>query len=45
MRADPDWIALAPPLIITQAEADELFDLFAASLREELAAVRAGRAG
>jgi len=40
VRADPDWIALAPPLIITRAEADELFDIFAACLREELTETR-----
>jgi adenosylmethionine-8-amino-7-oxononanoate aminotransferase len=38
LRADPDWIALAPPLVITQGEADILFDTFADSLREELEA-------
>ncbi|HWE63437.1 MAG TPA: aminotransferase class III-fold pyridoxal phosphate-dependent enzyme [Chloroflexota bacterium] len=38
LRADPDWIALAPPLIITQEEADTLFTIFAESLREELGA-------
>jgi adenosylmethionine-8-amino-7-oxononanoate aminotransferase len=38
LRADPDWIALAPPLIITQAEADTMFDIFAESMREEVAA-------
>ena len=37
LRADPGWIAMAPPLIITQEEADILFDSFAAALREELA--------
>ncbi len=45
VRADPDWIALAPPLTITRAEADQLFDLFAQSLREEVAALREGRMG
>jgi len=35
LRADPDWIALAPPLVITQDEADLLFDIFADSVREE----------
>jgi adenosylmethionine-8-amino-7-oxononanoate aminotransferase len=38
LRADPDWIAFAPPLIITQDEADILFDTFAESLKEELGA-------
>jgi len=36
LRADPDWIALAPPLVTTREEADLLFDLLAESLREEL---------
>jgi 4-aminobutyrate--pyruvate transaminase len=40
LRADPDWIALAPPLVITQEEADVLFDMFAESLREEVAELR-----
>ena len=40
LRADPDWIALAPPLVITQEEADILFDTLAESLREELAELR-----
>ncbi len=40
LRADPDWIALAPPLIITREEADTLFDIFAESLREEVAALQ-----
>jgi len=37
LRADPGWIAMAPPLVITREEADILFDGFAAALREELA--------
>ncbi len=37
LRADPDWIAIAPPLTITQDEADTLFDVFAQALREEVA--------
>jgi adenosylmethionine-8-amino-7-oxononanoate aminotransferase len=40
LRADPEWIALAPPLVITQEEADMLFDMFAESLREEVAELR-----
>jgi adenosylmethionine-8-amino-7-oxononanoate aminotransferase len=41
VRADPDWIALAPPLTITVEEADQLFELFASSLEDELSATRA----
>ncbi len=37
LRADPDWIALAPPLVTTREEADILFDMLAESLQEELA--------
>lgn len=40
VRADPDWIALAPPLIINQAEADELFNIFAECLTAEVADLR-----
>ena len=40
IRADPDWIALAPPLVITREEADMLFDTLAESLREETAELR-----
>ncbi|HZS87048.1 MAG TPA: aspartate aminotransferase family protein [Chloroflexota bacterium] len=36
LRADPDWIAMAPPLTITREEADVLFDTFGESLRQEL---------
>jgi adenosylmethionine-8-amino-7-oxononanoate aminotransferase len=36
LRADPDWIAIAPPLTITTEEAHTLFDIFATSLQEEL---------
>jgi adenosylmethionine-8-amino-7-oxononanoate aminotransferase len=37
LRADPDWIAVAPPLTITRQEADILFDTLSESLREEIA--------
>ena len=40
LRADPAWIALAPPLVITQQEADMLFDMCAESLREEVVELR-----
>jgi adenosylmethionine-8-amino-7-oxononanoate aminotransferase len=36
-RFDPHWIALAPPLTSTVAEVDQMFDIFAESLRETLA--------
>ena len=37
LRCDPDWIALAPPLITTQAQADEIVGLVLEALHEELA--------
>lgn len=43
LRADPDWIAIAPPLTITQEEADILFDTLAESLREEVSELRRGK--
>ena len=27
LRCDPDWVAVAPPLITTQAQADEIVDI------------------
>ena len=36
LRCDPNWIAFAPPLIMTIPQADEMVDIFVASLREEL---------
>jgi 4-aminobutyrate--pyruvate transaminase len=36
LRCDPNWIAFAPPLIMTIPQADEMVDIFAASLQEEL---------
>jgi adenosylmethionine-8-amino-7-oxononanoate aminotransferase len=37
LRCDPDWIAFAPPLTTTLAQADEMVDLFAGCLRKEMA--------
>jgi len=36
VRMDPHWIGLAPPLIITSAEIDELVDLLEQSIKEVL---------
>lgn len=36
LRCDPDWIAFAPPLTMTIAQADEMLDIFVRCLREEL---------
>ncbi len=38
LRCDPNWIAFAPPLIMTVAQADEMLDVFVRCLRDELAA-------
>jgi adenosylmethionine-8-amino-7-oxononanoate aminotransferase len=38
LRCDPDWIALAPPLITTIAEADEMVDILIKCLADELKA-------
>ena len=38
LRCDPDWIALAPPLITTQPQMDEIVGILMEALREELAA-------
>lgn len=40
LRCDPDWIAFAPPLTMTLAQADEMLEIFLRCLREELAAGR-----
>jgi adenosylmethionine-8-amino-7-oxononanoate aminotransferase len=44
MRIDPDWFAVSPPLIASEADLDELGDLIDKSLREamDLAAQPAG---
>jgi adenosylmethionine-8-amino-7-oxononanoate aminotransferase len=36
VRMDPHWIGLAPPLIITAAEVDELVDILERSIKEVL---------
>ncbi len=36
LRCDPDWIAFAPPLIMTIAQADEMLDIFIRCVRDEL---------
>ncbi|MCC6586419.1 MAG: aspartate aminotransferase family protein [Bryobacterales bacterium] len=38
LRVDPDWFALAPALITTEAQADELLGLIDKSLKEALVA-------
>ena len=36
LRCDPNWIAFAPPLIMTLAQADEMVDIFARCVKDEL---------
>lgn len=36
LRADPHWIAFAPPLVINREETDKMMDIFSESLRETL---------
>ena len=36
IRFDPDWIALAPPLIVTTAEIDEMMGILEASIEAVL---------
>ncbi len=36
MRIDPDWFAVSPPLIASEADLDELGDLIEKSLREAM---------
>lgn len=38
LRCDPAWIAFAPPLIMTIAQADEMMDIFVECLQAELRA-------
>lgn len=34
LRCDPDWIAFAPPLVISEGELDQMADIFTESVRE-----------
>jgi adenosylmethionine-8-amino-7-oxononanoate aminotransferase len=36
LRCDPNWIAFAPPLIMTLAQADEMLDIFTRCVSDEL---------
>jgi adenosylmethionine-8-amino-7-oxononanoate aminotransferase len=38
LRCDPNWIAFAPPLIMTREQADEMLDIFVRCVRDELKA-------
>lgn len=42
LRVDPTWFALAPALVITEGEIDEMFDLLEQSLEDALQRVAAG---
>jgi adenosylmethionine-8-amino-7-oxononanoate aminotransferase len=37
LRCDPNWIAFAPPLVMTDGEMDQMMDIFTDSVRETLA--------
>ena len=39
LRFDPNWIAFAPPLVISDGETDQMMDIFEESAREVLRAV------
>ena len=39
LRYDPDWIAFAPPLVMTDAEMDLMMDIFTESAREVLSEI------
>jgi adenosylmethionine-8-amino-7-oxononanoate aminotransferase len=34
LRFDPDWVAFAPPLVMTDAELEQMMDIFAESVRQ-----------
>lgn len=36
LRADPHWMAFAPPLVISEEETDKMMDIFSESLEETL---------
>jgi adenosylmethionine-8-amino-7-oxononanoate aminotransferase len=40
LRYDPDWIAFAPPLVISEPELDQVMDIFTQSVQEVLGQVR-----
>jgi adenosylmethionine-8-amino-7-oxononanoate aminotransferase len=34
LRFDPDWVAFAPPLVMTDSELEQMMDIFAESVRQ-----------
>jgi len=40
LRCDPNWIAFAPPLVISKEEMDQMIDIFAEGLRELVGKVK-----
>jgi adenosylmethionine-8-amino-7-oxononanoate aminotransferase len=40
LRFDPDWIAFGPPLVTSDAELDQMMDIFTESVREVLEYIR-----
>ena len=39
LRFDPDWIAFAPPLVMSETELDQMMDIFAESVEQVLQSV------
>lgn len=39
LRFDPDWIAFAPPLVMSDAELDQMMDIFTRSVQEVLQSI------
>ena len=39
LRASSDWIAVGPPLTVTEGEMDEIFDALTKSIREVMASI------
>jgi len=43
LRCDPNWIAFAPPLIVTKEELDQMIRIFVEGVEETLEKVKAGK--
>ena len=43
LRCDPNWIAFAPPLIVTKEELDQMIRIFVEGVEETLRRVKAGK--
>jgi adenosylmethionine-8-amino-7-oxononanoate aminotransferase len=40
LRFDPDWIAVAPPLVISEAEVDQMMDILTQSVKDVLQSLK-----